>query len=70
MNDYHVAWIATHTATTQHPSVLSNGWGVPVHTLHAGVQDAMAEVLALHDFLDDVIGVHPSGVHSPQLIFH
>lgn len=40
------------------------------HTLHAGVQDAVAEVLALQDFLDDVVGVHPSGVHSPQLVLH
>lgn len=47
---------------------MGNGWWV--HTFHTGVQDAVAEVLALHDFLDDVIGVYPSSVHPLQLIFH
>lgn len=59
-----MAW----TATPRSKHATFHGWRV--HTLHTGVQDAMAEVLALHDFLDDVIGVHPSGVHSLQLIFH
>lgn len=46
----------------------SNGLGV--HTLSTGVQEAMAEILALQDFLNYVISIHPRGINSFQLIFH
>lgn len=44
--------------------------GLDVHTLCTGIQEAMAEILALQDFLDYVISVHPGGVNSFQLVLH
>lgn len=47
---------------------LSHGLGV--HTLCTGVKDAMAEVLALQDFLYYVVSIHPCGINSFELILH
>lgn len=45
-------------------------YGLAVHTLCTGVQEAMAEILALQDFLYYVIGIHPGSIDSLQLILH
>lgn len=45
-------------------------YGLAVHTLCTGVQEAMAKILALQDFLYYVIGIHPGSIDSLQLILH
>lgn len=44
--------------------------GRDVPTLATGVEEAMTEVLALQDFLYYVIGIHPGGIDSHQLVLY
>lgn len=39
-------------------------------TLSAGVQEAVAEILALQDLLYDVVSIDPGRIHSHELVLH
>ncbi len=47
-----------------------HSYRLDAHTLCTGVQEAVAEILALQDFLYYVISIHPSSIDSLQLVLH